>query len=170
MTTQYALFCLDDDGGVEEEDSFMGFTGSKLLGDAAEENEDDQMNSDDDVDRGLTGHGVSANSALPHYSRQKLQDLRENYNGIFTELYNSSFSQTNPLSPKLRRSNHGTPIDPNSASDTTSSPLSHRDRIQRCCQETKNVGEFVKIAYPELADPNIETERKDLLANQESMR
>lgn len=50
---------LDDDGGGEEEDSFMGFTGSKLLGDAADENGDDQMNSDDDVDRGTTGHGAA---------------------------------------------------------------------------------------------------------------
>lgn len=55
----YLNILADDDGGAEEEDSFMGFTGSKLLGDAADENADDQMNSDDDMERSLTGHGVS---------------------------------------------------------------------------------------------------------------
>lgn len=155
----------DDDAADEEEDTFLGFTnaGGKLLGDADEQ--DDQMNSDDDEERALTGHGVSgASSALPHYSRQKLPDLRNRYTHMFHELDHGAV-RMNALSPKLRRTATGGAVD-----STSTEPQSYRERILTQCQQTKSVGEFVKIAYPELADPNIETERKDLLLNQESMR
>ncbi|KAI6230904.1 Cytosolic carboxypeptidase 1 [Aphelenchoides besseyi] len=161
----------DDDAGDEEEDSFMSFSnaGGKLLG-GTDENEtmDELMNSDDEEDRGLTGHGVrDASFALPKYTRQKFQELKERYVHMFYE-HDQGANPPNALSPKLRRTNTGpiaTSPPPNSTVEST-----HRDRITYNCQQTKSVGEFVKIAYPELADPNIETERRDLLQNQESMR
>lgn len=103
---------------------------------------------------------------MPRYSRQKLQDLRDNYSTLFQEFEHGTL-RSNPLSPKLRRNNQGGAVD---AHPSETSTQTHRDRIQAHCHQTKHVGEFVKIAYPELADPNIETERRDLLSNQESMR
>ncbi|KAI6234240.1 Cytosolic carboxypeptidase 1 [Aphelenchoides fujianensis] len=78
-------------------------------------------------------------------------------------------TRANALSPKLRRTNAG-PIPSPPPSTAAIAESTHRDRLMANCQQTKSVGEFVKIAFPELADPNIETERKDLLQNQESMR
>jgi hypothetical protein len=165
MIIYYINVLEDDGGGEEEEDSFMGFTGSKIL---ADETIDDQMNSDDEGDRET--NGTQASSALPRYSRQKLNELRDHYAKFFHELDNGALRST-PLSPKLRRNNQGGIIETSaSLSTNTESVQTHKERLSATCQQTKSVGEFVKIAYPELADPNIETERKDLLSNQESMR
>lgn len=98
---------------------------------------------------------------------------------MFAELEQGA-PRTNALSPKLRRTNEGAvpPGSPPASSTSTpartgqssSSTSDFAEQIRQLGGQTRAVGRFVKLAFPDLADPDIETERRDLLPNQESMR
>ncbi|CAD5208252.1 unnamed protein product [Bursaphelenchus xylophilus] len=162
----------DDDEGIdEEEDSFLNFMKEPKLPNNANNTGDEEMiafQSDDEDSNQKTGPMDGENQKLPKFSRQKASELKANYSPLFCEWEQGASSSDFP-SPKLRRTNEG-PVPTTNENEEETKKLDYKEVISSHANDTKSVAPFVKIAYPELANPDIETNRNDLLVNQDSMR
>ncbi|CAD5205860.1 unnamed protein product [Bursaphelenchus okinawaensis] len=159
----------DEDGIDEEEDSFLNFMKDpKPPTNENSNGADDEMIAFQSDDEDSNQKMEVSDEKLPKFSKQKLAGLKANYSKIFLELEQGA-SASNVPSPKLRRTNEGAVPSVPEAQSQEKKP-DYKESIIRLAEETKSVANFIKIAYPELVNPDIETNRNDLLANQDSMR
>uniref|UniRef100_A0A914D819 Uncharacterized protein n=1 Tax=Acrobeloides nanus TaxID=290746 RepID=A0A914D819_9BILA len=133
------------------------------------EDEDDQSpSSSSNTPTKLRGMSRSSSSSTPvknnnnfgtKYSQQTTLELKNNYTLMFSEFEEGAMSQGS-LSPKHRRI----------ASSEISNSTPFEEVFLELAQKTKSVGEFTKVPFPDLANPDIELEQQPLLQNPESMK
>uniref|UniRef100_A0A914XTX5 Cytosolic carboxypeptidase 1 n=1 Tax=Plectus sambesii TaxID=2011161 RepID=A0A914XTX5_9BILA len=116
--------------------------------------EDGELVRSDEEDTEQQDEGASnENGALSQLDRRKLNELDASYRKFFKELLEGAMIVKQPIakmqSPKVGVANH-------KARKSRSRTRKHSDSLARKLPETKTVGRFVKIAYPELVDPGIE--------------
>uniref|UniRef100_A0A9J2PB05 Uncharacterized protein n=1 Tax=Ascaris lumbricoides TaxID=6252 RepID=A0A9J2PB05_ASCLU len=134
----------DDEGGEEEEDSFLRLGLDPNI---------EVLHPDDD-DEGDITLSLAASTRPFSFSRQKSRELHANYSHIFNEyLHGAHVPHSSPKSStrKTRR-------------------LSYSQMITVRAQQTNSVIPFVKIAFPESFDPNIELDLQPLHHNDDSIR
>ncbi|VDM42669.1 unnamed protein product [Toxocara canis] len=134
----------DEEGEEEEEESFLRVGLDRDIEVLSEGGDDDDV-----------VHALAASAKPLSFSRQKCAQLSANYTRFFNEYFHAACY---PQSPDK------------SSTCKTRSPPSYSELITAKVQQTKSVIRFVKIAFPESIDANIEVGLQPIQHSDDCMR
>ncbi|KHN80416.1 Cytosolic carboxypeptidase 1 [Toxocara canis] len=134
----------DEEGEEEEEESFLRVGLDRDIEVLSEGGDDDDV-----------VHALAASAKPLSFSRQKCAQLSANYTRFFNEYFHAACY---PQSPGK------------SSTCKTRSPPSYSELITAKVQQTKSVIRFVKIAFPESIDANIEVGLQPIQHSDDCMR